>query len=282
MTCIGEKLTDLRQALAQVSDSPNLDSQVLLANILNKPRAWIISHPEIQLTSEQETQFNSAAERLKQGIPLPYVLGHWEFFGLDFEISPDVLIPRPETELLVEYALKWLQESPDRRLALDIGTGSGCIAITLASQIQDLFVIATDISFPAVKMARHNATRLGVSRRVSCLQADLFTSIESQFDLICANLPYIPTPKLHSLPIYEKEPVVALDGGTDGLDLIRRMLNSAAGWISPGGLILLEIESSQGRSVSTLAAAIYPNADVQILPDLAGLDRLLRMQIDEA
>jgi release factor glutamine methyltransferase len=278
---LAEKIIDLRQVLAQVSDSPGVDSQVLLAHILDKPRAWIISHPEIQLTSEQETQCNAAAERLKQGTPLPYVLGHWEFFGLDFEINPDVLIPRPETELLVENALEWLQKHPNRRLALDIGTGSGCIAIALASQIQDLFVIATDISLPALKMASHNAIRSGVSRRVECLQANLYPPIESHFDLICANLPYIPTKTLHSLPIYEKEPEVALNGGLDGLDLIRRMLKSAPGWISPGGLILLEIESSQGQSASTLAATIYPEADILILPDLAGLDRLLRIQTKE-
>lgn len=281
MTRISETLADLRQALAQVSDSPGLDSQVLLAHVLNKPRAWVLAHPEIQLTSEQEAQIESAAERLEQGTPLPYVVGHWEFFGLDFQITPEVLIPRPETELLVENALEWLHNRPDCRLALDVGTGSGCIAIALASQIHDLFVIATDISLPALHAARHNANQIGVSPRVKFLHADLFPPVEGQFDLICANLPYIPTAKLHLLPVYGKEPDVALDGGRDGLDLIRRLIDSAPHWISPDGLILLEIESSQGQSASTLAAHVFPEAEIQILPDLAGLDRLLRIQIVE-
>ena len=281
MTRISEILADLRRSLAQVSDSPGLDSQVLLAHVLNKPRTWVLTHPESQLTSDQEAQIELAEERLIQGTPLPYVLGHWEFFGLDFQITRDILIPRPETELLVENALEWLHKCPDRRLALDVGTGSGCIAITLASQIQDLIVIATDISLPAVQAARHNANRIGVFPRVKCLQADLFPPTESRFDLICANLPYIPTAKLHNLPVYGKEPEVALDGGWDGLDLIRKLLDSAPHWISPGGLILLEIESSQGQSVSTLAESVMPKADIQIQPDLAGLDRLLRIHTVE-
>lgn len=281
MICISETLADLRRCLAQVSDSPALDSQVLLAHVLNKPRAWVLAHPETRLTSDQETQINSAVERLKQGTPFPYVLGHWEFFGLGFQVTPDILIPRPETELLVENALEWLHKHPHYRLALDVGTGSGCIAIALASQIQDLFVIATDISLPALHTATQNANQIGVSKRVKCLLADLFPPIETQFDLICANLPYIPTSKLHDLPIYGKEPEVALDGGWDGLDLIRRLLASASTWISPGGLILLEIESSQGQFASTLAKTAFPKADIQILKDLAGLDRLLRIQISE-
>ena len=278
MTRISEILADLRQCLVQVSDSPGLDSQVLLAQVLNKPRSWVLAHPEAQLTSEQEAQIESASERLKQGIPLPYVLGHWEFFGLDFQVTPDILIPRPETELLVENALEWLQKRPERRLVLDVGTGSGCIAIALASQIQDCSVIATDISLPALQAAKQNANQIGVSQRVKFLRADLFPPSEAQFDLICANLPYIPTTILHSLPVYRKEPAIALDGGWDGLELIRRLLASAPQWISPGGLILLEIESSQGQSASNLAMAEFTKADIQILPDLAGFDRLLRIQ----
>jgi len=276
-----QSLADLRQTLAQVSDSAGLDSQVLLAHVLHKSRAWILAHPETQLTSEQEAQIESATQRLIQGTPLPYVLGHWEFFGLEFMITPDVLIPRPETELLVENALEWLHQYPDHRFVLDAGTGSGCIAISLASQIQDLHVIATDISIPAIQVARHNASEIGVSPRVECIHADLFPPTQMWFDLISANLPYIPTEKLHSLPIYGKEPEVALDGGWDGLNPIRRLLDSAPNWISPDGLILVEIESSQGQSASTLAKRSFPKADIQILPDLAGLDRLLRVQLNK-
>lgn len=281
MTLISETLTDLRQRLAQVSQSPDLDSQVLLAHVLDKSRAWILAHPENSLTNDEIFAVEAAATRLETGTPLPYVLGQWEFFGLKFSITPETLIPRPETELLVENALIWLDQHPKCRLALDVGTGSGCIAIALASRIPDLKFIATDISLSALYVARRNALQLGTLQQVEFLQANLIPPVRSKFNLICANLPYIPTLTLHFLKVYGKEPDLALDGGEDGLDLIRNLIFLAAYSISPGGLILLEIESTQGGAGSSLAKTIFPDAHIQILPDLAGLDRLLRIQIAE-
>lgn len=281
MTLISETLDDLRQRLTQVSQSPDLDSQVLLAHVLDKSRAWILAHPENSLTNEEILALEAAATRLETGTPLPYVLGQWEFFGLKFRITPETLIPRPETELLVENALTWLNQHPKYRLALDVGTGSGCIAIALASRIPDLKIIATDKSFSALDVARVNALQLGTLQQVEFLQANLMPPVQSKFNLICANLPYIPTSTLHTLKVYGKEPELALDGGKDGLDLIRSLIYLAAYSVSPGGLILLEIESSQGGAGSSLAKTIFPDAHIQILPDLAGLDRLLRIQIAE-
>jgi len=281
LTLISETLDDLRQRLTQVSQSPDLDSQVLLAHVLDKARAWILAHPENSLTNEEILALEAAATRLETGTPLPYVLGQWEFFGLKFRITPETLIPRPETELLVENALTWLNKHPKYRLALDVGTGSGCIAIALASRIPDLKIIATDKSFSALDVARVNALQLGTLQQVEFLQANLMPPVQSKFNLICANLPYIPTSTLHTLKVYGKEPELALDGGKDGLDLIRSLIYLAAYSVSPGGLILLEIESSQGGAGSSLAKTIFPDAHIQILPDLAGLDRLLRIQIAE-
>lgn len=281
MTLISETLDDLRQRLAQVSQSPDLDSQVLLAHILDKSRAWILAHPENSLTNEETLALEAAVTRLETGTPLPYVLGQWEFFGLKFRITPETLIPRPETELLVENALTWLDHHPKCRLALDVGTGSGCIAIALASRIPDLKIIATDISLSALDVARMNALQLGTLQQVEFLQANLIPPVQSKFNLICANLPYIPTTTLHNLKVYGKEPELALDGGEDGLDLIRSFIYLAAHSVSPGGLILIEIESSQGGAGSSLAKTTFPDAHVQILSDLAGLDRLLRIQIAE-
>ena len=281
MTLISETLDDLRQRLTQVSQSPDLDSQVLLAHVLDKARAWILAHPENSLTNEEILALEAAATRLETGTPLPYVLGQWEFFGLKFRITPETLIPRPETEHLVENALTWLDQHPKCRLALDVGTGSGCIAIALASRIPDLKIIATDKSFSALDVARVNALQLGTLQQVEFLQANLMPPVQSKFNLICANLPYIPTSTLHTLKVYGKEPELALDGGKDGLDLIRSLIYLAAYSVSPGGLILLEIESSQGGAGSSLAKTIFPDAHIQILPDLAGLDRLLRIQIAE-
>ena len=281
MILISETLDDLRQRLTQVSQSPDLDSQVLLAHVLDKSRAWILAHPENSLSNEEILALEAAATRLETGTPLPYVLGQWEFFGLKFRITPETLIPRPETELLVENALTWLNQHPKYRLALDVGTGSGCIAIALASRIPDLKIIATDKSFSALDVARVNALQLGTLQQVEFLQANLMPPVQSKFNLICANLPYIPTSTLHTLKVYGKEPELALDGGKDGLDLIRSLIYLAAYSVSPGGLILLEIESSQGGAGSSLAKTIFPDAHIQILPDLAGLDRLLRIQIAE-
>ena len=281
MILISETLDDLRQRLTQVSQSPDLDSQVLLAHVLDKSRAWILAHPENSLSNEEILALEAAATRLETGTPLPYVLGQWEFFGLKFRITPETLIPRPETELLVENALTWLNKHPKYRLALDVGTGSGCIAIALASRIPDLKIIATDKSFSALDVARVNALQLGTLQQVEFLQANLMPPVQSKFNLICANLPYIPTSTLHTLKVYGKEPELALDGGKDGLDLIRSLIYLAAYSVSPGGLILLEIESSQGGAGSSLAKTVFPEAHIQILPDLAGLDRLLRIQIAE-
>ncbi len=171
-----------------------------------------MAHPEALLTPKRAAALETLVVRLESGEPLPYVLGSWEFFGLEFEVTPDVLIPRPETELLVERAIVWLQAHPDRRHAADVGTGSGCIGIALAANVPDLQVMATDISSAAVEMARRNAVKNGVGRRMEFLCCDLFPP-EVEFDLIVANLPYIPTKTLHKLPIYGREPTMALDGG---------------------------------------------------------------------
>ncbi len=204
---------------------------------MDRPRSWVMAHPEASLTSRRAAELEALVARLENGDPLPYVLGRWEFFGLEFEVTPDVLIPRPETELLVERAIAWLQAHPDQRHAADVGTGSGCIGIALAANVPDLQVMASDISAEALKMARRNAMNNGVEPRMEFLCCDLFPP-EAEFDLIVANLPYIPTKTLHKLPIFGREPTLALDGGTDGLDLIRRLLTAAPDRLVPGGLLL--------------------------------------------
>src|SRR3990170_8838474 len=139
-------LSDITTRLASISDTPALDASVLIAHVINKPRTWVMAHPEITLTTGQQKNLDDSLARLESGESFPYVLGHWEFFGLDFDITPDVLIPRPETELLVEKAIAWLQESPVRRTVADVGTGSGAIAISIAVNVPDVRVLATDIS----------------------------------------------------------------------------------------------------------------------------------------
>jgi release factor glutamine methyltransferase len=275
---VGSALADLISRLEKNSDTSGLDAQVLLARVLDRPRSWVMAHPEASLDCEYVTALEDLVTRLQSGNPLPYVLGRWEFFGLEFEVTPDVLIPRPETELLVERAIAWLQAHPDRRHAADIGTGSGCIGIALAANIPDLQVMGSDISPDAVKMARHNALKHGVELRMKFLCCDLFPP-EAEFDLIVANLPYIPTRTLRKLPIYGREPTLALDGGTDGLDLIRRLLTAAPDRLVPGGLLLMEIGASEGPLAVSLACDTFAEAEIHLHKDLAGRDRILEVQV---
>lgn len=271
-------LVQIRTRLEGQSETAGLDAQVLLAHLLGKPKAWVIAHPELALTSEQSSELEKALARLEQGEPLPYVLGHWEFYGLDFWITPATLIPRPETELLVERAIEWLCLRPQRRLAVDVGTGTGCIAVALGVNIPDLRVLACDVSSEALKVAQKNIYRHGLRDRIRCLQADLLPAAGRRFDLICANLPYVPSAVLKSLPVARWEPSLALDGGPDGLDLVRRLLRLAPPALAPGGLLLLEIEAAQGPQALDLARLAFPQASQTLLQDLAGRDRLVCIQ----
>ncbi len=276
-------LTDITNRLAVISDTPALDASVLIAHVVNQPRTWVVAHPELTLTTEQQKQLDDLLRRLEGGEAFPYVLGHWEFFGLDFEVTPDVLIPRPETELLVEKAVAWLQKFPARRTVADVGTGSGAIAVSIAVNVPDAHVLATDISPQALEIARKNALKFGVASRIDFVQCDLLPSQssianrQSSIDLICANLPYIPTEALHNLPVFGREPTLALDGGPDGLDAIRRLLKIGPEWLAPSGMMLLEIEATRGIQALNLACDLFAEATIHLHQDLMGRDRLLEI-----
>ena len=272
-------LLQLTLQLKRISESPNLDAQVLLAHILQKPRSWVLAHPEVELNAEQDEALQIALTQLQQDIPLPYVIGHWEFFGLDFIVTPDVLIPRPETEELVEEALEWLRDKKDAHV-LDMGTGSGCIPISLARNAPDLSLVAVDRSSAALEIARQNAAKHGVAERIEFIESDLFSNVPSfkRSNVITANLPYIPTETLKTLAVYTREPSLALDGGVDGLDLIRRLLADAPQFLAPDGLMLLEIDSSHGGKALKTAKEYFPAAECELLQDLSGRDRFIRIQ----
>jgi release factor glutamine methyltransferase len=286
----GTPTIDIRSVLANLPKKVSkLDLQILLAHLLGQPRAWVLAHPEAALTDEQRRALEAAVGCLRRGVPLPYVLERWEFFGLEFILTPDVLIPRPETELLVETALSWMRQPGSAiRNCIDIGTGSGCIAVSLAVNAPCLAVnapspalTATDISPAAIAVAHANAEKHSVADRIEFHTSDLFetAALEGRrFDLLAANLPYIPSWTLRQLEVYDHEPALALDGGADGLALIRRLLQTAPPHIAAGGGLLLEIEASQGNSALALARSAFPQADTRLLHDLAGHDRLLTIQ----
>ncbi len=289
---IRDSLTEITSRLASVSDTPALDASVLLARIVDRPRSWILAHPELTLTDEQQDRLHASLSRLQNGEPFPYVLGRWEFFGLEFDVTPDVLIPRPESELLVEKAIAWLQKNPTKINVADIGTGSGAIAVSIAVNVPNAKILATDISIKALQVAMRNAEKHGVSERIEFVECDVLphpqpspsgcyaiSRWERGVNLLCANLPYIPTNTLKHLPVYQREPTLALDGGEDGLDLFRTLLNAIPNWLAPNALILLEIESSHGKQTTQLARQHFQNANITLHQDLTGRDRLLEIQL---
>lgn len=267
---------------------PSRDAALLLAHLLGQSREWVLAHPEAELTPEQGERFTQLLEQAARGTPLPYLLGQWEFFGLNFKVTPDVLIPRPETELLVEEAIviseQWAVNGEREQGAgdgspftvVDVGTGSGIIAVTLAVKLPKAEILATDVSAAALAVAKDNAKRHGVADRLKFIQCDFLEGV-GRVNLICANLPYIPSAELASLPVAKHEPALALDGGPDGLRLIERLLASAGDHLLPGGVLLAEIAATQGEAASLLARNYFPSAQVKVHKDLAGLDRLLEV-----
>jgi release factor glutamine methyltransferase len=282
-TKVGKALAQARREFKQFG-SGSLEAQVLLAHLLDRPRDWILAHPEADLPQALFLQYLALIRRAAAGEPLAYLTGSREFFGLDFFTTPDALIPRPETELLAETALQWLA---DRRkinpsslnpiCAVDVGTGCGCIAATLAFREPGLRVLASDISFRALALAARNLAAHGVSNRVRLVQTDLLAPFRGPIDLLCANLPYIPAAALAALPVARYEPRIALDGGPDGLRLIARALEQTALLLAEGGMALFEIEASQGKAARDMAAKYFPRAKLAIEKDLSGKDRLLHI-----
>jgi release factor glutamine methyltransferase len=269
--------SDIATRLSPISTAPAFEASVLIGNILGKSRTWVLAHPELTLTTNQKKQLTDSLERLEYGESFPYVLGHWEFFGLDLEVTPDVLIPRPETELLVEKDVAWLDKYPDRRNIGDVGTGSGAIAISIAANIPDVYIFATDISSKALQVAKRNAEKHNVAKNIRFLECDLLPENIS-VDLICANLPYIPTGILHTLNVFGREPTLAHDGGEDGFKLINRLLQIAPRHLASKPLMLIEIEETLGNEAITLANRYFPKAAIKLHKDLAGRDRLLEIQ----
>ena len=276
---IGEALGEAHSLISSVSDTPTLDIQLLLAHVTGKNRTWIAAHPEIELSVDEANRFQSLLSERGRGVPLPYLLGWWEFYGRRFNINDDVLIPRPETELLVERAINFLKDIPEKCLAADIGTGSGCIGISLAAEVENLQILAADVSINALVLAKENSSKHGVDHHIQFAQMDLATAIDGPFDVVCANLPYVPSPDLEKLEVGKWEPSNALDGGFDGMSLVYDLLVDLPRIVRAGSLILLEIESDMGQKALKLAEQCFPTAQIELLKDLAGRDRLISVSV---
>ena len=280
----------VREVLAWATDvfsqthvsSAGLDAEVLLAHVLGWTRTKLHARPESDLTDSQRHAFLVSVERRRSREPVAYIIGHREFYGLDFVVDRRVLIPRPETELLVECALEAsarLRAEGQRLLLADIGTGSGAVAVSLAINLSAATIYATEASPEALEVAALNVARHGVSSRVHLLGGDLVGPMVERVHIMVANLPYIRTGQLASLmpEVAVYEPQIALDGGPEGLDHIRCLLERAGRWLLPRGVLLAEIGAEHGQEVLVLARQCHPSAQLELFQDYAGLDRVVQI-----
>ena len=263
----------------EASDSPDLDAQVLLAHTLEADRSFLFAHGEYELDPSQYRAFQSLVERRAAGEPSAYIIGRCGFYDLELIVTPAVLIPRPETELLLEEALR-LTQSMSAATVADIGTGSGALAITLSRHRPQCEVYASDISADALEIARQNAKRYAAN--VTFFGGNLAQPLidrRIKADVLMANLPYIDSDELNSLPVSRWEPRQALDGGADGLHVIRELLAQLPHVCAPGAQVLLEIGADQGQAVSTLIRD-HLNSESTVLNDYAGLDRIVSFVVN--
>jgi release factor glutamine methyltransferase len=268
---VKEELGLVRERLASagIEDAP-LEAELLLRHALEQDSVQLYLKHAQELTSEQSHLLDAMVVRRLSGESLAYITGVREFYGLEFAVNKNVLIPRPETENLVEKALEIASEIPALIVA-DIGTGSGAIAVSLAVNLLQSKIYATDISPEALDVARLNARRHGVESRITFLKGDLTVPLPEPVDILVANLPYVKSCDCASSP----EPHLALDGGKDGLDAIERLCGGLQGKLKPGGSVLLEIGQGQGRAVKRLLKATLPDSRIETIKDLAGIERVV-------
>lgn len=264
---------------SQGSESPRLDAEILLAHARGCPRIQLYTNYDQPLTDTERATMRDLVKRRAAAEPVAYLVGHREFFGLDFRVTKDVLIPRPDTETLVVDAIETLKPQAAPRV-LDVGTGSGCITISLAVNCPNAEVTAIDLSASALAIAQANAETHNVAGRIRWLCGDLFVPLTSgeQFDLIASNPPYIASAEIDKLAadVRLHEPRSALDGGPDGLDVIRRLIAAAPAHLAEQGKLLIEISGEQANAVTQLLATNGQYDDIAVLKDLAKQPRVVR------
>ncbi len=258
---------------------PRREAASLMAFILDKDAAFVIAHSEDELAANQKMLFDSCVRRRAKHEPFQYITRRQEFYGLEFEVTPEVLIPRPETEILVEEAIKVLSPLENSRFC-EIGVGSGCISVSILASVTSAKAIGVDIYEAALNVAHRNAERHNVAKRLTLFESDVFSEVTGKFDLIVSNPPYIPACDIDSLQpeVRDHEPHTALDGGCDGIAIIERIIAQSPEFLISGGSLLLEIGFGQASKVCDLFDLRIWNAP-EFLPDLQGIPRIVRAEV---
>lgn len=276
--CLGDLVTNAAERLARAGvEHPRAEAIILACHCFGLERTVPYAHPELPIAEAAAARFAVLVERRARHEPLAYLVGEREFYGRPFTVDRRVLIPRPETELLVDLALQELRRTEAPALVVDVGTGSGCIAATLALEAPAARVVAVDIDVAALQVAHANLTRHGLARRVHLVQGDLLSWLGCPVDLVVANLPYVPSERFPELPsdVRDYEPRYALCGGPGGARIILALLEQAS---SLGvGALLAEIDAGHAQQVVAAARALFPDRTVELCPDLAGQERFIRV-----
>lgn len=261
---------------------PRLEAEVMVMHLLQMPRQHLFTRRDLEVPPQHHSELDAMLQRRLTREPLAYIVGHREFYGLDLFVNPHVLIPRPETETLVELALSGapvIAESRELVIA-DVGTGCGAIAVSLAVNLPTARVYALDVSKQALEVAACNAKTHNVSDRVILRMGNLLEQVPEPVDLIVANLPYIPSARIPTLQLeVQREPRLALDGGQNGLDCIRSLLAQAPGKLKERGAVLLELDPEQVPAVEEMAREHFPGDKTNVTKDLAGLDRVIAVNL---
>ena len=256
-------------------ENSTLKAKILLANILNVKKEYLLIHSEEEVKQEDKIKYENCIKELIKGKPLQYITNKQEFMGLNFYVDENVLIPQPDTEILVEKAIE-IAETTQKNKILDMCTGSGCIAISLAKNINNVQITAVDISNSALNVANKNAINNNVENKIKFINSDMFNNIEEKFDIIVSNPPYIETETINKLEIeVQNEPHVALDGGIDGLKFYKIIANNAFEYLNENGYLLLEIGYNQQKSVTQLLQDTGKYKNIETIKDLGGNYRVV-------
>jgi len=284
---LNEVLQSTTQTLLRTRiDDASIEAELLLGHVLGISKTQLYTKPERALTSAEIKHLRRLVQRRLDHEPTAYILGHCEFYGIDFYVDYHTFIPRPETELLVEQAVEFAHRisQPGKQITIaDVGTGCGAIAVSLALSLPQAKIYATDISAPALRVAGMNCQRHGINSQVELLQGNWLEPLPQPVDIIVANLPYIKDCEFGDLSpeIRNFEPTIALAGGEDGVDKIQQMLEQIPGKLNYGACFLLEIGQGQGEMVTSLIKSYFPQAIIELIRDLGGIERVVKVILQE-